>query len=145
MPSNYVFTESSPSQTQFYRSGRGGAGNIFRTSAISSTASSSLSPVTSTSTITPRQLPNQRFFSGIGGAGNVHQADELQPALLGSLETPGDQNPPVGYCGRGGAGNVYRRKTSDASSVSSAGSNASSMGEKAKLWASRMSGSFGRK
>ncbi|RFU77246.1 hypothetical protein TARUN_5027 [Trichoderma arundinaceum] len=138
MPSNYIFTESSPSQNGFIRSGRGGAGNVIRASALATSS-------TTSSSLPPRQLPNQKFFSGIGGFGNAHEADQLKPALLRSLETPGDQNPQVGYTGRGGAGNVYRRKTSDASSVSSAGSDASSMSDKAKLWASRMSGSFGRK
>ncbi|KKP05690.1 hypothetical protein THAR02_02244 [Trichoderma harzianum] len=139
MPVNYVFTESAPSQNNYIRSGRGGAGNIVRSSAFPPTSSSSASSSAS------RQLPNQRFFSGIGGAGNVHQADKLQPALLRSLETPANQNPSRGHVGRGGAGNVYNRKPSDASSVSSAGSTASSVGEKAKMWASRVSGSFSRK
>ncbi|KAL6691029.1 hypothetical protein J3F84DRAFT_388132 [Trichoderma pleuroticola] len=139
MPVNYVFTESAPSQTNYVRSGRGGAGNIVRSSALPPTSSSSASSSAS------RQLPNQRFFSGIGGAGNAHQADKLQPALLRSLETPGNQDPSRGHVGRGGAGNVYNRKPSDASSVSSAASNASSVGEKAKMWASRVSGSFSRK
>ncbi|KAK4064876.1 uncharacterized protein Triagg1_8875 [Trichoderma aggressivum f. europaeum] len=142
MPVNYVFTESAPSQTPYVRSGRGGAGNIVRSSALPPTSSSSSS---SSSSSASRQLPNQRFFSGIGGAGNAHQADKLQPALLRSLETPGNQNPARGHVGRGGAGNVYNRKPSDASSVSSAGSSASSVGEKAKMWASRVSGSFSRK
>ncbi|GFP57049.1 hypothetical protein ACSS6W_004393 [Trichoderma asperelloides] len=138
MPSSYIFTESAPSQSTFYRSGRGGAGNTFRTSAAAASSPAS-------TTFTPRQLPNQRFFSGIGGAGNVHQADELQPAILRSLETPADHNPSVGYVGRGGAGNVYRRKTSDAASTSSADSSSSSMSDKAKLWATRVASSLGRK
>lgn len=140
MPSGYIFTESAPSQSTFYRSGRGGAGNTFRTCPSSSASSSPAS-----TTFTPRQLPNQRFFSGIGGAGNVHQAAELQPAILRSLETPADHNPSVGYVGRGGAGNVYRRKTSDAGSMSSADSSSSSVGDKAKLWATRVASSLGRK
>lgn len=148
MPSSYIFTESAPSQSNVYRSGRGGAGNTFRISAAtSSSSSSSPSPSSSpaSTTFTPRQLPNQRFFSGIGGAGNVHQAAELQPAILRSLETPADHNPPVGYVGRGGAGNVYRRKTSDAGSMSSADSGSSSVSDKAKLWATRVASSFARK
>ncbi|KAH0492132.1 hypothetical protein TgHK011_007096 [Trichoderma gracile] len=157
MPVKYIFTESAPSQTTYFRSGRGGAGNTFRTSsALPSTATSTASSstaTTSTTTTQPRHLPNQRFFSGIGGAGNVHQANELQSALLESLETsPPLGNPERGHVGRGGAGNVYgssgggRRKTSDAgSSVSSAGSVASSVSEKAKAWASRVGGAFARK
>lgn len=131
----YIFTEVTPSRNTY---GRGGAGNVCRSSDLSAASAAQ-------TTKKPRQLPSTRFHSGIGGAGNVHQAAELRPALLRSLETPGDQNPNVGYVGRGGAGNVYRRKASDASSVSSVGSTASSVGEKAKLWASRLSGSFGRK
>jgi hypothetical protein len=49
----------------------------------------------------------------------------------------------VGYCGRGGAGNIYRRKESDASTASSASSVRSSMSSTAKLW-DRVSASFGR-
>ncbi|ETR98200.1 hypothetical protein M419DRAFT_12021 [Trichoderma reesei RUT C-30] len=154
MPVKYIFTESAPSQTNYFRSGRGGAGNTFRTSALlPSTATSTATTTTTTSSSSaqqPRHLPNQRFFSGIGGAGNVHQADELQSALLNSLETsPPLGNPERGHVGRGGAGNVYgggRRKTSDAgSSVSSAGSVASSVSEKARAWASRVGGAFARK
>ncbi|KAL7814403.1 hypothetical protein V8C26DRAFT_143377 [Trichoderma gracile] len=155
MPVKYIFTESAPSQTTYFRSGRGGAGNTFRTSsalpstATSTASSSSTTTATTTTAAQPRHLPNQRFFSGIGGAGNVHQANELQSALLESLETsPPLGNPERGHVGRGGAGNVYgssggRRKTSDAgSSVSSAGSVASSVSEKAKAWASRVGGAF---
>ncbi|KAL6874245.1 hypothetical protein HDV57DRAFT_241918 [Trichoderma longibrachiatum] len=155
MPVKYIFTESAPSQTTYFRSGRGGAGNTFRTSALPSTATSTASTTTTTATSSsqPRHLPNQRFFSGIGGAGNVHPADELQSALLSSLESMGPLgggNPERGHVGRGGAGNVYgggaRRKTSDAgSSVSSAASVASSVSEKAKAWASRVGGAFARK
>lgn len=157
MPVKYIFTESAPSQTNYFRSGRGGAGNTFRTSTLPSTATSTASTTTTTTTTTtsststqPRHLPNQRFFSGIGGAGNVHPADELQSALLSSLESMGPVNPERGHVGRGGAGNVYgggaRRKTSDAgSSVSSAASVASSVSEKAKAWASRVGGAFARK
>ncbi|PTB68491.1 hypothetical protein BBK36DRAFT_1138608 [Trichoderma citrinoviride] len=153
----YIFTESAPSQTNYFRGGRGGAGNIVRTSSLPSTATSAASTTTTTTTTTaspssavPRHLPNQRFFSGIGGAGNVHQGAELQSALLDSLETSSAHNPEVGHVGRGGAGNVYssngRRKTSDAgSSISSVNSVASSVSDKAKVWASRVSGAFARK
>ncbi|KAK5992181.1 hypothetical protein PT974_05581 [Cladobotryum mycophilum] len=90
MPSNYVFTETSPSTTTYIRSGRGGAGNTFRASDIPSTAATS----SSTSQTTSSTLAPRRFFSGIGGAGNVHEADQLRPALLRSLESSAEQNPP---------------------------------------------------
>ncbi|KAL6860877.1 hypothetical protein J3F83DRAFT_747837 [Trichoderma novae-zelandiae] len=150
MPVKYIFTESAPSQTNYFRSGRGGAGNTFRTSTLPSTPATPASTASTSTTSTPpasapRQLPNQRFFSGIGGAGNVHQAAELHSSLLSSLET-GTHDPERGHVGRGGAGNVYgRRKTSDAGSVSSASSAASAVSEKAKAWASRVGGAFTRK
>lgn len=147
MSSNYIFTEPAPSTTTYMRSGRGGAGNTYRASSSSSSSSAQ------TKNISPPSPSSatRRFFSGIGGAGNVHEADkQRRPELLRSLDdgstTSGgllrDQPPSVGYCGRGGAGNVYRRKTSDASSdAASVASNASSVSAKAKMWVARLSGS----
>lgn len=130
----YIVTEPSPSTTNYIRSGRGGAGNIVRASKSSST-SHSIS--TSSSSASAR-----RFFSGIGGAGNAHEASE-RPAL--SLDEEYNRAAArdlssVGHCGIGGAGNIYRRKTSDAASSCSS---SSSMSTKSKLWA-RVSDSFNR-
>ncbi|KAI9900966.1 hypothetical protein N3K66_005228 [Trichothecium roseum] len=146
MPGQYIITEPSPSTTSYLRSGRGGAGNITRppTTTTSSTPSSSTTAPASSS----RSL---RFFSGVGGAGNAHKADE-RPVLSLDDEVrrlAAQQDAAVGHCGIGGAGNVYRRKASDAgsSSSSSSGSSgginddaksdvseASSLG-RAKMWA----------
>ncbi|KAF7548205.1 hypothetical protein G7Z17_g7203 [Cylindrodendrum hubeiense] len=128
---NYIVTEATPSTTVFMRSGRGGAGNVVR---VANTKASSHS--------VPTITPSRRFFSGIGGAGNAHQASE-RPAL--SLEEEYDRAAArelvnQGHCGIGGAGNVYRRKASDASSDVSSSSTES---VKNKLWA-RVSGSFSR-
>ncbi|CAM1500567.1 Fc.00g097290.m01.CDS01 [Cosmosporella sp. VM-42] len=131
---NYIVTEPSPSTTSFVRSGRGGAGNISRVSNKTHTKSTSHSATAT--------APSRRFFSGIGGAGNVHAASE-RPAL--SLDEEFDraqarEKTNTGHCGIGGAGNVFHRKGSDArSDVSSS----SSLSSKSKLW-SRVSGTFNR-
>ncbi|GAO18876.1 hypothetical protein UVI_02045940 [Ustilaginoidea virens] len=108
-------------------------------------------PRTTAVSPTAKKTPSSgRFFSGIGGAGNAHPAAEL-PSAAASLDdalrhAAKRDNAPVGYCGRGGAGNIYRRKDSDAASASTASSAASvksSMSSTANLW-KRVSGSFGR-
>ncbi|QUC23347.1 uncharacterized protein UV8b_07588 [Ustilaginoidea virens] len=141
--SKYLLTEPSPSTTSYVRCGRGGAGNTFR-------ASSSEARTTAVSPTAKKTPSSGRFFSGIGGAGNAHPAAEL-PSAAASLDdalrhAAKRDNAPVGYCGRGGAGNIYRRKDSDAASASTASSAASvksSMSSTANLW-KRVSGSFGR-
>ncbi|KOS23010.1 hypothetical protein ESCO_003447 [Escovopsis weberi] len=160
----YVFTEHSPSTTTYIRSGRGGAGNTFRTADLPPPPTSrSLMPTpTSTSSSPSSSSAGRRFFSGIGGAGNVHEPDHARrPALLRSLESeaaaaaaaarsPAERGPAVGYAGRGGAGNVYSyraagRAGSDAGSVASAkswASDGSTLSAKAKAWATRVVSNF---
>ncbi|RGP70394.1 hypothetical protein FLONG3_7465 [Fusarium longipes] len=135
---NYILTEPSPSTNVFVRSGRGGYGNISRTS--KQTTSTSRTVVTPSAT-TP-VAPSRRFFSGIGGAGNVHSVSE-QPSV--SLDDEYDRiaardQMAAGHVGIGGAGNVFHRKGSDAGSDSSS---SSSMSSKTKLW-SRVSSTFSR-
>jgi hypothetical protein len=138
MTGNYIITESSPSTTTYMRSGRGGMGNTFP--AAPTTVRSAVS--SSQSTTTP-----QRFFSGIGGAGNIRSGSE-RPAL--SLDddfrrAAARDAAPVGYTGIGGWGNVYRRKKSDASEGSTTTteddsfSETSSMTTKSKMWARAVS------
>ncbi|KAF5609485.1 uncharacterized protein FSUBG_3959 [Fusarium subglutinans] len=144
MPS-YILTEPSPSTNVFVRSGRGGYGNISRASkdtpsSSSSNSSSNRTVVTSSTTTTT--TPSRRFFSGIGGAGNVHRASE-QPSV--SLDDEYDRiaardQMAAGHVGIGGAGNVFHRKDSDAGSDAS---DSSSMSSKSKLWA-RVSSTFSR-
>ncbi|KAF4947910.1 hypothetical protein FGADI_10070 [Fusarium gaditjirri] len=138
MPS-YTLTEPSPSTNVFVRSGRGGYGNISRASkdTISSSTRTVVTPSTTTTT-----TPSRRFFSGIGGAGNVHRASE-QPSV--SLDDEYDRiaardQMVAGHVGIGGAGNVFHRKDSDAGSDAS---DSSSMSSKSKLWA-RVSSTFSR-
>jgi hypothetical protein len=149
MKGGYIITESSPSTTTYMRSGRGGMGNTFRASptTIRSAVSSSSQPAAVSKPSSSSSASSRRFFSGIGGAGNVHSASE-RPAL--SLDddfrrAAARDAAPVGYTGIGGWGNVYRRKQSDASdsSASSAAtaidddvsSETSSMTTKSKMWA----------
>ncbi|KAK0387451.1 hypothetical protein NLU13_5763 [Sarocladium strictum] len=139
--SKFIITEPAPSSTSYIRSGRGGAGNTFPISALPTTAPAAASP--------PKASSSRRFFSGIGGAGNAHAANE-RPAL--SLDDEfrfraAARDKPSGHCGIGGAGNVYVRKSSsagsDVSSEDDGASSRSSMSSKAKLWA-RVSGTFAR-
>ncbi|KAI1009735.1 hypothetical protein LB504_003209 [Fusarium proliferatum] len=139
MPS-YILTEPSPSTNVFVRSGRGGYGNISRASKDTTSSSPSNRTVVTPSTTTT--TPSRRFFSGIGGAGNVHRASE-QPSV--SLDDEYDRiaardQMAAGHVGIGGAGNVFHRKDSDAGSDAS---DSSSMSSKTKLWA-RVSSTFSR-
>jgi hypothetical protein len=146
MPSNYIITEPAPSTTSYIRSGRGGAGN---TIPISSLPSSATTAIKSTFTSANTSASTRRFFSGIGGAGNAHNANERPPISLDDefRRAAAREMASAGHCGIGGAGNVYRRKASDASesakSLDDDESVRSSMSSKAKLWA-RVSGTFSR-
>ncbi|KAF4335892.1 hypothetical protein FBEOM_10266 [Fusarium beomiforme] len=138
MPS-YILTEPSPSTNVFVRSGRGGYGNIAR---ASKETTSSTRTVVTPSTSPSKTTPSRRFFSGIGGAGNVHRASE-HPSV--SLDDEYDRiaardQMAAGHVGIGGAGNVFHRKDSDAGSDAS---DSSSMSSKTKLWA-RVSSTFSR-
>src|SRR5688572_1136991 len=139
--SKFIITEPAPSSTSFIRSGRGGAGNTFPISALPATTSSAPSP--------PNASSSRRFFSGIGGAGNAHAANERPPLSLDQefRSRAAAHHKSSGHCGIGGAGNVYVRKPSNAGSEESIedddASSRSSMSSKAKLWA-RVSGTFAR-
>ncbi|KAF5005316.1 hypothetical protein FDECE_8212 [Fusarium decemcellulare] len=135
---NYIVTEPSPSTNAYVRSGRGGYGNITRTA----TSSSKQTTTPNSRTVATKATPSRRFFSGIGGAGNAHEPSE-HPGL--SLDEEYDRiaardQVNAGHCGIGGAGNVYHRKASDASSDASS---SSSLSSKTKLW-SRVSSTFSR-
>ncbi|RSL71712.1 hypothetical protein CEP51_011997 [Fusarium floridanum] len=133
---NYIVTEPSPSTNTYIRSGRGGYGNIRKTKDTSHKPSH---------TVTSSTTPSRRFFSGIGGAGNAHEASEHPPI---SLDEEYDRiaardHLAAGHVGIGGAGNVYHRKDSDAASDDTNASDDSSLSSKAKLWA-RVSSTFSR-
>ncbi|TDZ26988.1 hypothetical protein C8034_v000315 [Colletotrichum sidae] len=125
MPSQIFVTEPHPTvvpNTYIY-SGRGGAGNIFR-APVTTPASGITTPLKPVSARGVR-----RFYSGIGGAGNAHSAVE-RPVVSFDEDFDRQQvrdRATVGHVGIGGAGNVSRRKNSDASSVLSEDSAASSM------------------
>ncbi|KAH6874762.1 hypothetical protein B0T10DRAFT_498501 [Thelonectria olida] len=130
---NYIVTEGAPSTNTYMRSGRGGAGNVVR---VTNTHKPSSHAVSATA-------PTRRFFSGIGGAGNAHEASE-RPTLSIEEEyhrAAARDQANAGHCGIGGAGNVYRRKASDASSSHSDASSSSTMSAKEKMWA-RVSNTF---
>jgi len=129
MGSSYIITEPAPSTTSYIRSGRGGAGNTFR-------ASSPTTRSSSTTSSSHNQQP-RRFFSGVGGAGNAHEASERPAVSLDDevrrMAAREEHAARLGHCGIGGAGNVYRRSGSDASDSSA--SSISSQTSKSKLWA----------
>ncbi len=138
----YIITEPVPSSTTYMRCGRGGAGNTFRAPApspVSTRISSSTSASIFGNTTSPR-----RFFSGVGGAGNAHEASERPDVSLDTqfqrIAAREDNIAQTGHCGIGGAGNVYRRKESDASSSGHSysddgASSINSQSSRAKLWA----------
>ncbi|KAM0438768.1 hypothetical protein ACHAPT_001526 [Fusarium lateritium] len=146
---NYIVTEPSPSTNTYVRSGRGGYGNIRRAQ------DSHHKPSTTSHTVASSSAPSRRFFSGIGGAGNAHEASEHPPI---SLDEEYDRiaardHLAAGHVGIGGAGNVYHRKDSDAASddtitsttttTTTTTDDTSSLSSKAKLWA-RVSSTFSR-
>ena len=149
MPAQYVITEHAPTSSSYIRSGRGGAGNTFRTTSSSRPASVTVpaAPAASSSSASSR-----RFFSGVGGAGNAHQANE-RPLLslddeVRRMAAREEHAASMGHCGIGGAGNVYyRRKASDASEQSNKSlddqSSVSSLGSKKGLW-TQVRNSFSR-
>ncbi len=92
-----------------YRSfGRGGAGNIIKSPKNEPTNLDS-----SPAPIQHFKSPNDRFYSGRGGAGNVHKVSEM-PAqtpgeYLAEVEKAVDKEPEMYAVGRGGQGNIVRR------------------------------------
>lgn len=137
--------------------GRGGAGNTHRLASSTST-SSTLAPRTSnTSSPTTSSSSTPRIVSsGVGGAGNMRPLDSSSRsnaahALQQDIHRAAARDRhPVGYAGRGGAGNAYayagsgNSPSDDDASLLSASSSGSSVGERARGWASRISGSFSR-
>ncbi|WYZ41698.1 hypothetical protein EsH8_V_000593 [Colletotrichum jinshuiense] len=127
MPSQIFVTEPHPTvapNTYIY-SGRGGAGNIFK-AGVTTPAAGITTPLKPAPT--PAVNGPKRFYSGIGGAGNRHTAQERP---VRSFDEDFDRQEVrdrayVGHVGIGGAGNVMR-KNSDASSVLSEDSSASSL------------------
>ncbi|KAG5973250.1 hypothetical protein E4U58_005473 [Claviceps cyperi] len=149
--SKYLLTEPSPSSSSFFRCGRGGAGNTFR---ASSKTASTITTFTITATTTTKPSSSRRVFGGIGGAGNVHLVMEM-PSPTESLDdalrrAAARDDASVGYCGRGGAGNIYRRKDQDRDAASLSSSSSCSVASlegksssSARLW-NRLSSSLTR-
>ncbi|KAG6001475.1 hypothetical protein E4U21_004307 [Claviceps maximensis] len=144
--SQYLVSEPAPSSTCSYiRCGRGGAGNTFHVRPLSKkpTTTTTMTKTNMVASSAEKPAPSRRVFSGIGGAGNVHPITEL-PSLADSLDdalrhAAARDNLALGYCGRGGAGNIYRRqhKDCDAASLSSSSSSTRSAASlKCKLSAS---------
>lgn len=105
MSSKILIAEPHPTVQagNYTHAGRGGAGNTFRVS--SSGTSSSSRPVKVS------RSSGKKFYSGIGGAGNVHGADERAALNLGEEfdRARVRDSAPAGHVGVGGAGNVYRK------------------------------------
>ncbi|KAG5973408.1 hypothetical protein E4U55_000571 [Claviceps digitariae] len=159
--SKYLVSEPAPSSS-YIRCGRGGAGNTFHvrassnkpaTTTTTTTTTITTSSPSSSSSSAAAAAPSRRVFSGIGGAGNVHPISAM-PSLADSLDdalrhAAARDSLPLGYCGRGGAGNIYRRQHQDcdadaapassSSSVCSGESLKSNGSTKGRLW-KRLSG-----
>jgi hypothetical protein len=108
MPS-YNIVEPHPHVGAYTYSGRGGAGNVFKTPKTSD-ASSARGPAAIFGTL-PHS--NSRFSSGRGGAGNIHSSsertvfsfdDELERQA--TRESKAKEMGAVYSVGRGGAGNI---------------------------------------
>ncbi|KAG5940764.1 hypothetical protein E4U59_002257 [Claviceps monticola] len=156
--SKYLLTEPSPSSTSFIRCGRGGAGNTFRASSKTASTIATIATIATTTTIiakpTTQSSSSRRVFGGIGGAGNVHPVTEM-PSPTESLDdalqhAAARDGASVGYCGRGGAGNIYRRKDKNHDAVSLSSSSSCSVASlesksssSARLW-NRLSSSLSR-
>lgn len=119
--------------------GRGGAGNKHLSSSTSSSPSSS----------TPRRTPSsntQRYISnGVGGAGNIRTLSTTASQAAITRDVKDDicraaarDRAPVGYAGRGGAGNAYAYSYSSDAAVdnddAASDVSGSSVGSKARLW-----------
>ncbi|OAA70090.1 hypothetical protein LEL_09906 [Akanthomyces lecanii RCEF 1005] len=125
--------------------GRGGAGNTHRLAPSSSSSPSTTKKPVAASTTSSSSTP-RIVSSGVGGAGNMRALD----AGARSSAAHALQQDMRRYAGRGGAGNAYAYAGSSASdadddaSLLSGSSAASSVAERARGWASRVSGSFSR-
>ncbi|KAI3542479.1 hypothetical protein CSPX01_06957 [Colletotrichum filicis] len=122
MPSQIFVTEPHPTvapNTYIY-SGRGGFGNIRKAPQVLTPATGITTPLKPAPIPTGNGGATRRFYSGIGGAGNRHEAPE-RPVRTFDEDFDRQEvrdRAAVGHVGIGGAGNVTRR-VSDASSVHS--------------------------
>ncbi|RVX75354.1 hypothetical protein B0A52_00707 [Exophiala mesophila] len=108
---NYSIVEPHPSvpSTQYFSTGRGGAGNRVR-APVEVTRGSDASGPASRVALTQSQTSRKSFTTGRGGAGNVHPSSEraifsFDEELERQL-TQERRAAPVYHVGRGGAGNV---------------------------------------
>ncbi|EGY13612.1 hypothetical protein HYQ45_005188 [Verticillium longisporum] len=153
--SNLLVTTPRPTAAPNTRihTGRGGAGNTFRaapsktssSSPVSGSAAASASAPAAASSAGPSTArtagpssSTRRFYSGIGGAGNVHAAGE-RPAVSFEEEIArarAREKSGVGRVGIGGAGNIFRRKKKEEEQQQGHGDQASRIeGErKGSLW-----------
>ncbi|KKY27318.1 hypothetical protein UCRPC4_g01118 [Phaeomoniella chlamydospora] len=134
MSRQYSVVEPHPTpSTSYLPTGRGGAGNIVKSSNISN-GKNAVGPA-SRVPLTQRR-PSNTFISGRGGLGNVHPASEraifsFDEELERQLKFERDLAP-VYHTGRGGSGNSVvvdtvgrqsgERRPSEAASVRSTGS-----------------------
>ncbi|QDS70860.1 hypothetical protein FKW77_005598 [Venturia effusa] len=108
---NYSITEPHPSvpASNYYLSGRGGAGNMTRVSAQTVSAGPDATGPAARVAI-PTHSSDAYFAAGRGGAGNMHR--EKERAIFSfdeELERQArlmNHQAPVYHVGRGGAGNV---------------------------------------
>lgn len=120
MPSQILISEPHPSAPagSYAHGGRGGAGNTYRVSSSASRAAAAASSSSVSAHPVKVQRSSKKFYSGIGGAGNVHAADERASLNLGEEfeRAKVRDRAPTGHVGVGGAGNVYRKGTASTSS-----------------------------
>ncbi|KAL8718890.1 MAG: hypothetical protein Q9225_004036 [Loekoesia sp. 1 TL-2023] len=132
MPFSLRLSEPHPTVTSSTRlpTGRGGAGNFTRPPPPSALPSTTTVVGPSSSSIhSSSSSKHDKFISGRGGAGNIHNASEQRPMFKFDEELERERRNseavPVYHVGRGGAGNLINemgtgRRDSSASERSAA-------------------------
>lgn len=120
---NYSIVEPHPSvpSTQYFSTGRGGAGNRVK-APVGVTQGSDATGPASRLTLVPSHTSRKSFTTGRGGAGNVHPSSEraifsFDEELERQL-TQERRAAPVYHVGRGGAGNVSVSGSSSSAAAS---------------------------
>ena len=115
----YSIVEPAPTArpNTYIRTGRGGAGNMYKPSSIKSNSSSApLRQISSAKSNASSTSSNGTYLSGRGGAGNVRPRQEAEPFNFDeelTMQMTRDQNASVWHVGRGGAGNWTRSAPSN--------------------------------
>lgn len=147
MPSQYQVTEPHPTVASYAKTGRGGAGNIFKAPKTSN-GTTAKGPASLFGDGLPAS--SSRFSAGRGGAGNIHEStertifsfdEELERQVTREQR---EKEGSVGHTGRGGAGNwIAEQPSSGGRRKDSTGSGDSSSVRRPNFFG-RLSATFDR-